>query len=309
MASGAPRSKTFERPLIVGVLGYLQLLPRATGLRVLNDKTSAGKAAGEQEGDLSAALRRSMTTLYGRHLSEDGTQLDYGGMAASEEYAGYKALAEGLREVDTRSMGEEERVAFFINVYNCLVIDAIISLGEPKDLLSRLRMYAEAAYNIGGANFSLNDIENGVLRGNQSPPTINPFAQKPFGEGDARAGIACKKPDPRIHFALNCGARGCPPIRFYRGEELDAMLDKAARSFCKSIEVDQDKGVVYMSQIFKWYENDFQSDSTDKPPVSTLRFVEKYLDEDKKDALSRFLESGKVPELKFQPYDWGLNSK
>mmetsp|Transcript_583 Transcript_583/g.1468 ORF Transcript_583/g.1468 Transcript_583/m.1468 type:complete len:285 (-) Transcript_583:1508-2362(-) len=167
MASGAPRSKTFERPLIVGVLGYLQLLPRATGLRVLNDKTSAGKAAGEQEGDLSAALRRSMTTLYGRHLSEDGTQLDYGGMAASEEYAGYKALAEGLREVDTRSMGEEERVAFFINVYNCLVIDAIISLGEPKDLLSRLRMYAEAAYNIGGANFSLNDIENGVLRGNQ----------------------------------------------------------------------------------------------------------------------------------------------
>ncbi|EKX36035.1 hypothetical protein GUITHDRAFT_165845, partial [Guillardia theta CCMP2712] len=280
-----------------------------------------------------------MTTLYGRHLSEDGTQLDYGGMAASEEYAGYKALAEGLREVDTRSMGEEERVAFFINVYNCLVIDAIISLGKPKDLLSRLRMYAEAAYNIGGATFSLNDIENGVLRGNQSPPTINPFAQKPFGEGDARAGIACKKPDPRIHFALNCGARGCPPIRFYRGEELDAMLDKAARSFCRSIEVDQDKGVVYMSQIFEWYENDFQSDSTDKPlvsamscndeldkkascvcacgclvsrrkrpPISTLRFVKKYLDEDKKDALSRFLESGKELEVRYQQYDWGLNS-
>jgi len=305
----APTSKTFERPFLIGVLGYLQLLPRSTGLRVLNLEDPAGKRRIEYEGELSAALRRSITQLYGRHLSEDGTELDYMSMATSEDYEGYKGLAMRLKDIDTSSMGEDDRVAFFINVYNCLVIDAIISLGQPKDLMSRLRMYAEAAYNIGGSTFSLNDIENGVLRGNQSPPTVNPFAQKPFEEGDARMKLVCKNPDPRIHFALNCGARGCPPIRFYRGEDLDAMLSTATRAFCKSIEVDEAKRVVRMSQIFKWYDSDFDSYTSEKSPFSTLRFVEKYLDDDKRSALSRVLESDKVPEVVYQPYDWGLNSK
>eukprot|EP00960_Hanusia_phi_P042458 755503-Hanusia_phi.AAC.7 len=54
---------------------------------------------------------------------------------------------------------------------------------------------------------------------------------------EGSGGVRVVTADPRIHFALNCGARGCPPIRFYRGEDLDAMLSTATRAFCKSIEV------------------------------------------------------------------------
>ena len=64
-------------------------------------------------------------------------------------------------------MDRNERLAFFINVYNSLTIHAVAALGGPADLLSRLRLYAEASYRIGPYVYSLNDIENGVLRGNR----------------------------------------------------------------------------------------------------------------------------------------------
>jgi len=51
-------------------------------------------------------------------------------------------------------------------------------------------------------------IENGVLRGNLPPPTINPFPKAPFSPDDPRLPLACTQPDARIHFALNCAARG-----------------------------------------------------------------------------------------------------
>ena len=68
-------------------------------------------------------------------------------------------------------MDRHERLAFFINVYNSLTIHAVAALGGPADLLSRLRLYDEASYQIGPHVYSLNDIESGVLRGNQGKRT------------------------------------------------------------------------------------------------------------------------------------------
>jgi hypothetical protein len=78
-------------------------------------------------------------------------------------------------------------------------------------------------------NFS--EIEHGVLRGNQKSP--NPFLLgRPFGEKDPRISLAFKIVDPRVHFALVCGAKSCPPIRFFNAENLENGLKLAAESFC-----------------------------------------------------------------------------
>ena len=70
-------------------------------------------------------------------------------------------------------------------------------------------------YNIGGHIYSLDDIEHGALRDNQGHPSSG----KPrFDEGDPRIRAVCSPLDPRLHFALNCGARSCPPIRVYLEE-------------------------------------------------------------------------------------------
>ena len=74
-------------------------------------------------------------------------------------------------------------------------------------------MYSTASYNIGGLVYSLNDIENGLLRGNRVSAV--PLTSVPFpDQNDPRKNLMLNC-DPRIHFALNCGAVSCPPIAVY----------------------------------------------------------------------------------------------
>jgi hypothetical protein len=64
--------------------------------------------------------------------------------------------------------------------------------------------------------------------------------------------------DPRIHFALNCGAASCPPIRVYTPDSLDFGLGEAARAFCAGeVAVDAEKRELELSMILKWYGPDF----------------------------------------------------
>ena len=85
------------------------------------------------------------------------------------------------------------------------------------DLLvhSRLQFFNTSSYMIGGHQYSLQDIEHGILRGNRKGP--GQF-KKPFNKGDPRAEAAVHEVDPRIHFALVCGAKSCPPIKTYSAE-------------------------------------------------------------------------------------------
>ena len=69
--------------------------------------------------------------------------------------------------------------------------------------------------------YSLNDIENGVLRNNK--PSAAPWAKNPFEEGDPKLAF-CIDCDPRIHFALNCAANSCPPIAVYDVEDSDKSI-------------------------------------------------------------------------------------
>ena len=84
-------------------------------------------------------------------------------------------------------------------------------------------MWSEFAYNVGGLLFSLDEIEHGVLRCNRG----HPKDKKPmFGltENDPRMKLMLTKFDARIHFALNCGANSCPPIRIYQADRLNAQV-------------------------------------------------------------------------------------
>ena len=204
----------FKRNPVTGVLGYLQLLPRKTGCVVLNAApsvaTSGGGVAAPSGTDVATAMRSSITALYAQFVSVDGDGVDYTGLRGSEAFKEYVALSGQLVHLDPLSMDRNERLAFFINVYNSLTIHSVAALGAPADLLSRLRLYAEASYQIGPHTYSLNDIENGILRGNRPPPTVNPFPRKPFPDSDPRMQLACRDVDARIHFALNCAAKSCP---------------------------------------------------------------------------------------------------
>lgn len=95
----------------------------------------------------------------------------------------YLRTIEELQRVDLEPLSREEKLAFFINLYNMMAIHAILTWGYPLGALDRRTFFGEFKYVIGGCAYSLSAIHNGILRGNQRPPYN---LTKPFGNRDAR---------------------------------------------------------------------------------------------------------------------------
>lgn len=128
-----------------------------------------------------------------------------------------------------------EKIAFFVNVYNALIVHGTVALGAPASLLKRLSFFGDVRYRIGGHAFSANDIEHGVLRDNAASPAsvgaligVHFLKKAQLPEGDARRGLRVSPLDPRIHFALVCGAKSCPPIKLYTPDNLEEGLQVRA---------------------------------------------------------------------------------
>ena len=75
-----------------------------------------------------------------------------------------------------------------------------------------MQFFNTVNYIIGGHSFGLNQIENGILRSNRKAIGA---VTKPFSKSDPRLRVALPAPEPKIHFALVCGAKSCPPIKTY----------------------------------------------------------------------------------------------
>ncbi|XP_076602823.1 uncharacterized protein LOC143330271 isoform X2 [Chaetodon auriga] len=271
----------------------------------LPEENQSEDMAAEADGaaELSLLLREMILKLFSEHLSADGKSVDYKGMSLNPAFERYSELAIQLQRVELLTLSREEKLAFFINIYNALVIHGNLRLGAPTNMWQRYRFFNYVSYLIGGEVFTLQDIENGVLRGNRKG-----VAQllRPFSKTDPRLQVALPDPEPLIHFALNCGAKGCPPIKTYTPQDIDSQLRTAAEAFLENDDgcvVDSGKREVRLSQIFKWYKDDFGG--TDEKLLNWV--VEHMSDSPKKTSLQGVLSAGKT-KVRFLPYDWSTNS-
>lgn len=85
------------------------------------------------------------------------------------------------------SLSPDEKLAFFLNLFNTMVIHAAIRIGHPGGVVDRRSFNSDFLYIIGGQHYSLNDIRNGILRGNRRAPYS---LVKPFGGGDRRLEVS-----------------------------------------------------------------------------------------------------------------------
>lgn len=101
--------------------------------------------------------------------------------------------------------------------------------------------------------------------------------------------------DPRVHFALNCGAVSCPPIRTYEAAQLDVQLELATRAYLSSpaaLRIDVANGSVALSRIFRWYRREFGE---------PLAFVAAHCDAPTRAALEAL---GPHPNITYLAWDW-----
>lgn len=177
-----------------------------------------------------------------------------------------ESLAGQLARTDPTTLdGDAARIAFWVNVYNAIVRHYLCLHPVRGSILIHLRLFNRAAYMVGGTTYTPNQIEHGLLRANRRPP----YSPRPkLRRGDPRLAAAPSRPDPRVHFALNCGACSCPPIRHYDGERLDEQLELATRSYLEQeTELDPERCRVALPRLLRLYRADFG------PKPAQLEFV------------------------------------
>jgi hypothetical protein len=209
--------------------------------------------------------------------------------AALREDPRFTAYIELLSASAPDLLRSNEATAFWINAYNAFTLK-VVADNYPVESITDLStgpmaiayVFKTSVWDrefvpIGGKVYSLNMIEHDILR--------------PRG-------------DARIHFALVCAARSCPPLRAeaYNAVRLDEQLDDQGRIFIRDTRhnrVDLDRGEVTLSRIFDWYAGDFESEAG-----SVLRYVARYLP----DSLGRqILEREGDLTITHMEYDWRLN--
>lgn len=254
--------------------------------------------------DVGELLRKFILQLYAKYLSADGKGVDYQAMKSSPEFEAYVKHTAELKRVQLDSTPRPEKLSFFINVYNALVIHANVVNGPPVSLWQRYKFFNVVSYIIGGHMYSLHDIESGILRANRR--AVASFF-RPFSKTDPRLAIALPEPEPMIHFALVCGAKSCPPIKTYTPQSIEEELRLAGEAFLEGddgCEVSVARNEVKLSMIFKWYKEDFGYDK-----FEIALWVHDHMgDCQKKKNLGEILLD-KNFKLTHMSYNWSLNSK
>ena len=92
-------------------------------------------------------------------------------------------MVQDLHRVDILALSTDEKLAFFLNLYNAMVIHAVIRGGRPNGVIDRRSFFSDFQYLVGGNVYSLNIIKNGILRNNRRSPYS---LMKPFSNGDKR---------------------------------------------------------------------------------------------------------------------------
>jgi len=156
-----------------------------------------------------------------------------------------------LDELKADLQTDDQKKAFWINIYN-----AFYQILRKERGLVKPAIFKDRVVKIAEHDFSLDDIEHGILRKGKHKYSkgylVNPFSSKLIKN------LEVDDLDYRIHFALNCGAKSCPPIAFYNADRLADQLKMATHSFLESeSEVDIENKTLLVSTLFSWFSADF----------------------------------------------------
>lgn len=238
-----------------------------------------------------------------RYVNERGL-VNYRGLkAGSANLDAFSASLATISPAQFDSWSEPRKIAFWLNAYNALTLEAIIrnypirssflrSTIYPKNSIRQIPgVWDKLRFSVAGREMTLDEIEHATLR--------------------------AKFNEPRIHVALVCAALSCPPLRTepYAGEHLDHQLDDQARTFLASphgLRIERKAGKVYLSSIFKWFGQDFVKTYGTRKQFSRksdieraiLNFVSRYVSDADRD----FLLSGEY-QIEYLDYDWTLNEQ
>ena len=233
--------------------------------------------------------QESLSDLLKKYVTEDRRINYFTWSQESNDLSLLDSIIRAFGDADVNGMSDSEKKSFYVNAYNAFTIDLILSnynetLGGDSSPYPQKRsirniknldekVWDEYKWKLNGLNISLNEIEHKLLR--------------PMG-------------DARIHFAIVCASKGCPPIlnRAFSSENLDETLEQLSHEFVNSgrdTTFNVESNRIKTSKIIDWFASDFT-----KSFGSVGGFFSKY---------SKTVTSDQIKEMKISyfVYDWTLN--
>jgi len=194
---------------------------------------------------------------------------------------GFKKLIIDLSSVHLNSLKtREEKLVFWINTYNIFAAKIVTDHYPIKSIKNAGSIFSQVwkkpAGLIDGKEKTLNEIEHEILR---------------------------KMDEPRIHVAIVCASVSCPDLRLeaYQIDNLNEQLDDQMRRFLRSskkgMRIDRKSNHIYLSSIFKWFKDDFESRG------GVLKFIGNYVSPE----IVKELERSGI-KVSYLDYNWDLNS-
>ena len=212
--------------------------------------------------------------------------MDYKALKANDKKT-LDELRRQLAQVEVGALSKNDQLAYWINLYNVSTVNVVVENYPVKsirdistDFISHLNVFKKPYVQTRQGAISLDDVENEKLR--------NHFK------------------NPRIHFAINCAARSCPPIRTepYVGSRVEDQLDDQTRAFLNGphgVHLEKSDGVLHLhtTKIMDWFKDDFERWSAGR-----VKFIAFYSTPDKRKQIEA---AASQVDLKFDDYDWSLN--
>lgn len=196
-------------------------------------------------------------------------------------------LRRQMAQVDVGALPRFDQLAYWINLYNISVVNVVVEHYPVKsirdistDFIAHLNVFKKPYVQTRTGAISLDDVENDKIRDHFK--------------------------DARIHFAINCAAKSCPPIRTepYMGDRIGGQLDEQVRAFLNGphgIRLEKSGGVLtlHTTKIMDWFKEDFA-----RVTGGPVKFIAVFATPDKRQQIEA---AGSQVELKFDDYDWSLN--
>lgn len=224
--------------------------------------------------DWSAFLSRYVTTD-----AQGVNRVAYGQVSQADRVR-LKDYLSDLQSVDPAALTRDQKLAYWINLYNALTVDLILenypvaSIRDITDGAFSFGPWDRPLAQVAGRRLTLNDIEHRIIR-----PGFD---------------------EPRIHYALNCAAVGCPNLmgRAWQAETLERDLAAAEHAYVNDLRgVRYDaRGRLILSKIYVWFREDFGPNEK-----AVIAYLETAAEPDLR---ARLQETQRVNAYE---YNWALN--
>ncbi len=205
------------------------------------------------------------TILLQKHVDTVGN-VDYGGFAKDRQLL-QAYLSKLAKNPISERASRNERLAYYINLYNAGTIELILDHYPLKSIKDISRPWGKEMIPIGDKRYSLGDIEHKILR---------------------------KMKEPRIHFAINCASYSCPQLlnKAFTAATMEMQLTQAAQNFINDPKRNTlETNTAALSEIFRWFKKDF----TQNGPLRS--YINLYADSPLEPQV----------KITYRNYDWSLN--